>query len=107
MTSHGRATPLTWKTVTKSSLAGRRNDFEYEMIERLHDAIPADVDVTLLADRAFGDQKLYALLSSLGWDYVIRFRGVIVVEDAAGTKEPAEQWVSSGRARTGTAQSPR
>lgn len=99
VTSHGRATPLTWKTVKKSTLAGRRNDYEYEVIERLHDALPRDVDVTLLADRAFGDQKLYALLSSLGWDYVIRFRGVILVEDAAGTQKPAQEWLPpTGRA---------
>lgn len=99
VTSHGRATPLTWKTVKKSTLAGRRNDYEYEVIERLHDAIPRDIDVILLADRAFGDQKLYALLSSLGWDYVIRFRGVILVEDAAGTQKPAQEWLPrTGRA---------
>ena len=99
VTSHGRATPLTWKTVKKSSLAGHRNDFEYEVIDRIHGALAPDVAVTLLADRAFGDQKLYALLESLGWDYVIRFRGAILVEDAAGIQKAAEAWVpSSGRA---------
>jgi hypothetical protein len=99
VTTHGRATPLTWKTVRKSNLAGRRNDFEYEIVERLHGAIPTDVAVTLLADRAFGDQKFYALLGSLGWDYVIRFRGAILVEDEAGKQRPAERWVpKSGRA---------
>ena len=64
--------------------------------ERLHGAIAADVAVTLLADRAFGDQKLYAFLASFGWDYVIRFRGVIVVEDEGGTRKPAEEWVGKG-----------
>jgi hypothetical protein len=99
VTSHGRATPLTWKTVKKSTLAGRRNDYEYEVIERLHDAIARDVAVVLLADRAFGDQKLYALLTTFGWDFVIRFRGAILVEDAHGSQKPAEQWVpSTGRA---------
>ena len=99
VTSHGRATPLTWKTVKKSTLAGRRNDIEYELIDRLHAAIASDVVVTLLADRAFGDQKLYAILESLGWDYVIRFRGAILVENANGEQRPAEQWVpKSGRA---------
>lgn len=96
VTSHGRATPLTWKTVKKSTLAGKRNDFEYEVVERLHGAIPTDVAVTLLADRAFGDQKLYAFLASLGWDYVIRFRGAIIVEDEGGTRKPAEEWVGKG-----------
>ncbi|MCW5837403.1 MAG: transposase, partial [Labilithrix sp.] len=75
VTTHGRATPLTWKTVKKSTLAGKRNDYEYEVIDRLHSALPPDVAVILLADRAFGDPKLYALLESLGWDYVIRFCG--------------------------------
>lgn len=99
VTSHGRATPLTWKTVRKSTLSGRRNDFEYEVIERLHAAIPPDVALTLLADRGFGDQKLYALLASFGWDYVIRFRGSILVESADGTKKAADAWVPmSGRA---------
>jgi len=99
VTTHGRATPLTWKTVRKSNLAGRRNDFESEIVERLHEAIPSDVAVTLLADRGFGDQKFYALLESLGWDYVIRFRGAIRVEDEAGTQKPADGWVpKSGRA---------
>jgi len=99
VTTHGRATPLTWKTVKKSTLAGKRNDFEYEVIDRLHAALPTDVAVTLLADRAFGDQKLYALLESLGWDYVIRFRGAILVEDDRGTQQPGEAWVpASGRA---------
>ena len=99
VTTHGRATPLAWKTVKKSTLAGRRNDYEYELIERLHDALPTDIEVTLLADRAFGDQKLYALLTTLGWDYVIRFRGVVAVEDAAGARKPAQDWVpKTGRA---------
>lgn len=99
VTTHGRATPLAWKTVKKSTLAGRRNDTEYELIERLHQSISADVRVTLLADRGFGDQKLYALLSTLGWDYVIRFRGAILVEDEAGTRKPADEWVpKTGRA---------
>ena len=67
VTRHGRATPLTWKTVKKSTLAGKRNDYEREIIDRLHEAIPSDVAVTLLADRGFGDQKLYAALEVLGW----------------------------------------
>lgn len=98
MTSHGRATPLAWRTVKKSALKDRRNEYEYELIERLHDALPPDVKITLLADRGFGDQKLYAHLAILGWDYVIRFRGAILVENAAGEAKPADEWVrSTGR----------
>ena len=80
VTSHGRATPLAWKTVKKSTLKGTRNNHEYELVERLHEFIDADVEVILLADRGFGDQKLYDLLQLLGWDFVIRFRGCIGVQ---------------------------
>jgi hypothetical protein len=99
ITSHGRATPLIWMTVRKSTLEGKRNDHEYRLIERLHECLAADVKITVLADRGFGDQKLYGLLQTLGWDFVIRFRDVIQVESADGERKPASQWVpASGRA---------
>lgn len=93
MTSHGRATPLMWRTVKKSALKERRNEYEYQLLERLHDALHEDVNITLLADRGFGDQKLYEHLTLLGWDFVIRFRGIITVENAAGDVKPAEEWI--------------
>jgi hypothetical protein len=98
-TRHGRATPLAWKTVEKSTLKGTRNGHEYELIERLHAAIDTHVDVILLGDRGFGDRKLYEYLEFLGWDFVIRFRGCIVVENAAGEVKPADAWMpANGRA---------
>jgi Transposase DDE domain len=99
VTRHGRSTPLAWKTVKKSTLKGTRNDHEYSLVEVLHEAIDKDVEVTLLADRGFGDHKLYAFLESLGWDFVIRFRGCIAVRSAAGETRAAEEWVpATGRA---------
>lgn len=99
ITNHGRATPLVWMTVSKSTLKNRRNDYEYRLIERLHECVSSEVAITLLADRGFGDQKLYRFLQTLGWDFVIRFRGAIQVEDAAGTRQTASAWVpSTGRA---------
>jgi len=99
ITSHGRATPLIWLTVRKSTLKDQRNDHEYKLIERLHECLAADVTITLLADRGFGDQKLYRMLQTLGWDFIIRFRGAIQVEAADGTRQSAGEWVpSSGRA---------
>lgn len=68
MTSHGRATPLLWKTVRKSALKNRRSEYETELIERLHEILPKRVNVTLLADRGFADQKLFAYLDVLGWN---------------------------------------
>ena len=99
ITSHGRATPLIWMTVLKSTLEGKRNGYEYRLIERLHECLAADVKITVLADRGFGDQKLYGLLQTLGWDFVIRFRGLIQVESADGERKPASKWVPpTGRA---------
>lgn len=98
VTRHGRATPLTWKTTKKSTLAGRRGDIEYELIDRLHAALESDVKITLLADRGFGDQKLYAALEALGWDYVIRFRGSILVTAEGSTKAASEWLPKTGRA---------
>ena len=94
VTSHGRATPLIWKTVEKSDLRERRNDHEDELLCRLREVMPPDVHVTILADRGFGDQKLYALLGNLDFDFVIRFRGAIVVSDGKGESKPASAWVS-------------
>lgn len=99
ITNHGRATALVWKTIKKSELRDQRNLVEDEVIERLHGAVPPNVRITLLADRAFGDRARYEHLTSLGWDYVIRFRECILVHYDGETK-PAAEWVpTGGRAR--------
>lgn len=99
ITSHGRATPLVWRTVRKSELRGNQTRHEDEVIERLHAVLPPDVRITLLADRGFGDIMRYAHLEALGWDYVIRFRKNIRVE-VRGESRPAHEWLSpTGRAK--------
>lgn len=99
VTTHGRATPMVWQTVLKSELRGQRAGIEHALIERLHGWLDTDVEVELLADRAFGDQKLYELLTLYGWDFHIRFRGNIRVESAEGEGRTAHEWVpSTGRA---------
>jgi hypothetical protein len=100
VTGHGRAAPLLWLSVWKDELKDQRNDFEDACLRRLAELIPAGCRVTILADRGFGDQKLFAFLAKLGFDYVIRFRGNIHVTDADGTTRPATEWVGKGgRAR--------
>jgi hypothetical protein len=99
ITSHGRATPLIWKTVRKSELKDRRNEYEYEVIERLNELLPPATDITLLADRGFGDQKLFTYLDALGWSFAIRFRQVIKVTHD-GKMMPAAEWIPiNGHAR--------
>ncbi len=99
ITRHGRATPLIWKTVQKSTMAGKRGSYEIELLDVLGEALPGEVGITVLADRGFGDQKLYEHLAFLGWDYVIRFREGILVTHNGQTK-PAAEWVPpSGHAK--------
>jgi len=102
VTSHGRATPLLWKTVYKKNLKNKRNDYEDELLVQLKEALPEGVKVTVLADRGFGDTKLYDFLKNdLGFDYVIRFRGNINVTDQNGETRKAIDWVGvNGRAKT-------
>ena len=99
ITSHGRATPLLWKTVMKSPMNGWRNEHVDILLERIREVLPEGVKVTVLADRGFGDQALYELLKDqLGLDYVVRFRGIVKVESADGEVKPAKDWVpANGR----------
>jgi hypothetical protein len=100
VTGHGRAAPLIWLSVWKEEIANRRNDYEDACLVRLAETLPAGCRVTILADRGFGDQKLFAFLGDLGFGYVIRFRGNIRVADATGEIKPAAEWVGKGgRAR--------
>ena len=102
VTRHGRATPLIWLTVDKATLKDHRNAYEDRVLWRLREVMPDGVRVLILADRGFGDQKLYHLLEhALKFDYVIRFRGNIYVTDAKGERRKAQEWVGAGgRART-------
>ena len=95
-TRHGRAAPLIWLTVWKEEIVNHHNDCEYACLRRLAETIPSDCRVTTLADRGFGDQKLFAFLPELSFAYVIRFRGNISVTDASGETRRASDWVSKG-----------
>lgn len=100
VTNHGRATPLLWLTIDKDELKDRRNDFEDLCLSRLAEVLPAGVAVTILADRGFADTKLFEFLDSLGFGFVIRFRGNIHVTAADGQTRAAGAWVGAGgRAR--------
>jgi hypothetical protein len=97
MTRHGRATPLAWLTVDTATLRNHRNSYEYQILVRLADALPADIQVCIVADRGFGDQKLYKVLTEeLKFDYIIRFRGNIKVTAADGEERTALGWVGPG-----------
>ncbi|MBU3891087.1 transposase, partial [Methylosinus sp. KRF6] len=84
VTRHGRAQPLLWFSVFKAELSGKRNEIEDACLVRLKEALPEGTKVTILADRGFGDVKLFRFLEEMGFGYVIRFRGDTFVSAADG-----------------------
>ncbi|WP_426731018.1 IS4 family transposase [Myxococcus faecalis] len=100
VTSHGRTTPLLWMTLQKSALAGNRAQAEDELLLRLKECVPEGVKVTVLADRGFADQRLYALLAQAGFEYVVRFRKDVRVEVEGVHQRSAAEWIpASGHAK--------
>ena len=96
MTGHGRTTPLVWLTVDTATLKNHRNAYEYRVLVRLADMLRSDIEVCIVADRGFGDQKLYRVLTEeLHFDYVIRFRGNIKVTAVDGEARTALGWVGT------------
>jgi hypothetical protein len=63
---------LVWLTVNKTELKDRRSLHERRVLVRLAEIVPAGVGVCIVADRGFGDQNLYRLLTEeLHFEYVI------------------------------------
>jgi len=102
VTTHGRATPLIWKTIDKNKLKNQRNAYEDECLLKLHSLLPQDVKVTILADRGFCDTKLFGYLKGyLGFHFVIRIRKNIEVTNEKGKQQKAIDWLGkNGRSRT-------
>ena len=102
ITGQNRATPLIWRSVNKHLLQGERNSHEDAVLKRLKETVPEGCRVTVLADRGFCDTKLYRYLQDvLHFDYVIRFRDNILVEDSKEQGKRALQWVEKdGRLKT-------
>jgi hypothetical protein len=72
----------------KSELKDWRNEHEDALLERFREVVPRATKVTVLADRAFGDHKLYELLKDqLGFDFIIRFRASSRSRTRTGTPE--------------------
>ena len=94
ITNHGRATPLLWKTVDKSSLKHNRARYEDQILSKLKEAIGPDIKVTVLADRGFADQKFFKFIDEeLGFLYIIRIRGGIYIKDKNSVSKPAKEWL--------------
>ncbi len=102
VTNHGRATPLLWKTVTKSKLKGNQVDIEKALLKRLRETVPESIDILVTADRGFGSVDRYKFITDeLGMEYVIRFRENIEVVNEKGERRKAGHWVpKNGQIKT-------
>ena len=94
ITDHGRATPLLWKTVDKSSLKHNRARYEDQILSRLKEILPTHVDVTVLADRGFTDQRFFKFITEvLEFSYIIRIRGTIYITGKDKVTQHAKDWL--------------
>jgi hypothetical protein len=100
VSSSGRSIPLIWLSMWKEELTKQRNDLEDTVLRRLAEILGSDVRVTIVADRGFGDKKLFTFLTEIGFNFVIRFKGGTSVTASDGETRNADQWVGKGgRAR--------
>jgi hypothetical protein len=100
-TEPGRSTPLVWKTVTRAELKDQRHDHEDDLLVVCASVVPQNVRVMVVTDRGLSDSKLSSFLTEeLGCDDIIRCRGVVDVEEAAGEWRKAKEWLgTAGRMR--------
>jgi len=91
----GRALPLAWAIWPGNTpLEG---DGFWKRIDRLLDEVvpllPAQVSVTLLADRAFGCPAFIDLLVKRNWHYILRIQGQTVCQDRMGRQRAVQSLV--------------
>jgi hypothetical protein len=88
--THGMADGRQVHAVLKNS----RSLYEQRLLVRLAELLPANIKVCVVADRGFGDQKVYQVLTEeLCFDYVIRFRGNIALTGTTGETRTSAAWV--------------
>lgn len=93
------APPPLLRTANTATLKDRDTVYEYQVLVRLAEVLPAAARVRIVADDGFGDQKLNWVLSkALRFDFLIRFGGNITV--TAGNACSAADWIgAAGRPR--------
>jgi hypothetical protein len=78
-TDDGRAIPLMALSVATHRLKGRQAAMERRLLDRLRAVVPADVAVTITADRGFDGQPFRQHLIQHGFHFVIRVRSNLLV----------------------------
>jgi len=74
-------------------LKNHRCEYERELLNLLKSLLPSScTQVIILADRGFGDVSFYDFICSIGFDFIIRFKGNIHMTVNDITK-PAKDWL--------------
>lgn len=94
----GRAIPLAWVSWPAQVPLSRRGssansywdqvDFLLGMLEEI---VPSDLQVVVIADRAFGNPTFTDRIEKRGWDWLVRIQGQTCFRDRQGRCRPASQ----------------
>lgn len=99
VTTHGRATPLLWKTVEYKNLKGNKNKYVFEILSKLRALISKNCQVIILADREFGTIKsMERIKEKLDFDYILRIKRNFTVTDSKLIKKQAHEWLDPNKA---------
>lgn len=95
ITTHGRATPLLWKTVSVIGLKGNNNSHVFSLLDKLKEIVSEDAQVIILADREFGTlNNMKKMKEELNFDYILRIKRNFTVTDKQLTKKLAYEWLN-------------
>jgi hypothetical protein len=98
VTTHGRATPLLWKTVSVIGLKGTKNTYVFMLLEKLRKLVSSSCQVVVLADREFGTlNNMQKIKEELDFDYILRIKRNFTVENKHGIKKLAQEWLEPGK----------
>lgn len=102
ISSHGRSTPLLWRTFKSAEVKGARLDAEELLLKRLRETLPTAVTrPLLLCDRGFSDVARWEMFQRQGFDFITRIKAAYFVTDEKGRQQPAGDWLAaSGKATT-------
>lgn len=99
LTGKGVSTPLLWKTVDATLMKHNRARYEDQLLSRLKEVIPVDIEVTLVADRGFADQKFFKFLDEeLNFNYIIRIKSNTIITHKNTSKKAIEWMRNDNRA---------
>lgn len=95
ITTHGRATPLLWKTVSVKGLKGHKNEYVFSLLDKLKRIISKETEVIVLADREFGTlNQMKKMKDELNFDYILRIKRNFTITDKQGIKKLAFEWLN-------------